>query len=233
MRIHWLQHVPFEGLGSIEPWVVNKGYSLECTRLYAGEKPPCPDDYDWLIVMGGPMNIYQEAEYRWLIEEKLCIKRAIKSGKKVLGICLGAQLIADALQARVFSTERREIGWFKVNLLKYADIYHVFSEFSLNFPAFHWHGDAFGIPEGAQRVAESDACANQAFVYGKSVVALQFHLETTAESAAALIKNCGEDLLQDGDYVQTPEQILSESSRFDELNNLMSQLLDNMDAVKI
>lgn len=231
MHIHWLQHVPFEGLGSIEPWLEVKGYDVSVTRLHAGEKPPTGADFDWLIVMGGPMNIYQEADYPWLIEEKLCIKRAIKTGRKVLGICLGAQLIADVMQARIYRNEAPEIGWFDVELTTNAANSRIFSGISKKISAFHWHGDAFGIPETAMHAASSRACANQAFVYKDRVVGLQFHLETTPESARALVDHCGQELALTGDFVQTRDQILAEPARFDALNGVMNVLLENMDAI--
>lgn len=228
MRVHWLQHVPFEGLGSIEPWLADNGHDVSMTRLHAGEKPPPTDDFDWLIVMGGPMNIYEQAEYPWLIEEKLCIRRAIKAGRRVLGICLGAQLIADVLQARVFTNDQREIGWFSVDLTTEAVRLPIFSGFPPSFEAFHWHGDSFGIPEGASHTAQSQACAHQAFVYGDRVVGLQFHLETTAASARALIEHCGHELEAAMPYVQSAEAMLADAARFSRLNGLMDQLLENM-----
>lgn len=230
MQVHWLQHVPFEGLGSIEPWLEAQGHEVSMTRLYAGEAPPTRDNFDWLIIMGGPMNIYEEAEYPWLIKEKLCIKRAIKEGRKVLGICLGAQLIADVLLARVYPNREREIGWFDVKLSSDAAKSKIFSGFSSNFGAFHWHGDTFGIPVDAELLAGSEACDHQAFVYQERVVGLQFHLETTPESAHALVDHCRDELQNGGRYVQSEKEILSEDARFMELNGLMTRLLDNMAA---
>ncbi len=231
MHVHWFQHVPFEGLGSIESWLVKNNHSVSMTRLHAGEKPPNMDDIDWLIVMGGPMNIYQEAEFPWLIEEKLCIKRAITAGKTLLGICLGAQLIAEVLQARVYASEQREIGWFDVNLSLNAENNPVFSGFSRTFEAFHWHGDTFGYPEGALAMASSQGCAHQAFVYHERVVGLQFHLETTEQSARALLKHCGDELLDGGPYVQSADEMLKDTPRFERLNRLMAQLLENLSTV--
>ncbi len=232
MRVHWLQHVPFEGLGSIGPWLERQGAEVSMTRLYAGESPPTRNNFDWLIVMGGPMNIYQEAEYPWLIEEKLCIKRAIKQGHKVLGICLGAQLIADVLMSRVYKNPQREIGWFDVELTSDGVNSDIFGGFSGKFEAFHWHGDTFGVPEGAAALASSQACAHQAFVYNNAVVGLQFHLETTPESARALIEHCGDELEGGGDFVQSAEAMLADAARFNRLNGLMTRLLDNLQAAE-
>lgn len=228
MRVHWLQHVPFEDLGSIAPWLQRAGHDVTVTRLHAGDKPPSPDEYDWLIVMGGPMNIYQQAEFPWLVEEKLCIKRAIKEGKKLLGICLGAQLIADVLQARVYSNEELEIGWHSVKLTAEAINLPLFSGFSRTFDAFHWHGDAFGIPDGCHLAASSKGCPHQAFTRGKNIVGIQFHLETTPDSAKYLIEHCGEELEPGRRYAQMPDEILADPERFVQMNKLMDRLLENL-----
>src|ERR1039458_5747370 len=102
MKIHWLQHEPFEGLGTIEGWLLGRGHTLSCTRLHAGEEPPAtPDGFDWLVIMGGGMNVYQYLDHPWLRSEKRLIGGAISAGRRVLGICLGAQLIADVLGGKV------------------------------------------------------------------------------------------------------------------------------------
>lgn len=228
MRLHWLQHVPFEGLGSIEPWFARRGDSVTMSRLYAGDPLPEPGDYDWLIAMGGPMNVDQEDEYPWLASEKRCLARALSAGKRVLGICLGAQLMARALGAQV-TPGTPEIGWFDVELTGAATQSPLFADFPRRFPAFHWHGDSFGIPDGAMHAAASDACANQAFVYGERAVGLQFHLETTPESAAALVRHCTDELV-DAPAVQPAAAILAEAGRFAELNRLMDRLLARLAA---
>ncbi|MCG8378009.1 MAG: type 1 glutamine amidotransferase, partial [Proteobacteria bacterium] len=112
MNIHFLQHVPFEGLGSIENYINEKSHHLSCSRLYLDQELPSVNDLDWLFVMGGPMGIYDEDQYPWLDREKKFIKQCIDSGKIVLGFCLGAQLIADVLGAKVYKNQYREIGWF-------------------------------------------------------------------------------------------------------------------------
>ncbi|MGB1581063.1 MAG: type 1 glutamine amidotransferase [Nevskiales bacterium] len=227
MHIHWFQHVPFEGLGSIEDWAKQKGHSLTCTRLHVGEQPPNPDNYDWLIVMGGPMGVFDEAEHPWLAGEKQAIRAAIQAGKAVLGICLGAQLIAHVLGAEVAPNADREIGWFPVKLTQNAALSPLFAEFGAEFDAFHWHGDRFECPRRALRVALSAACNQQAFVYNERVVGLQFHLETTPDSARAIIAHCPQDL-SPGPYVQTAESMLADEARFAALNVQMAQLLDGM-----
>lgn len=227
MRVHWFQHVPFEGPGSIEDWMVDNGHDLTCTRLYAGETPPEPDAYDWLIVMGGPMSVHDEAEHPWLVTEKQAIRAAIDAGKPVLGICLGAQLIAQVLGAEVAPNKQREIGWFPLRLTQNAALSPFFADFPDVFDAFHWHGDRFDCPRRGLRMALSEGCDQQAFVYDERIVGLQFHLETTPDSARAIIDNCSQDLAP-GDYVQTAAQMLAEPDRFRALNVLMSGLLDAM-----
>lgn len=227
MRVHWFQHVAFEGLGSIEPWMQAQGHELTCTRWYLDEAAPDPQAYDWLIVMGGPMGVHDEAEHPWLSTEKQALTAAIQTDKPVLGICLGAQLIADCLGARVAPNPHKEIGWFDVRLTHNAALSPIFADFNDIFEAFHWHGDRFDCPARAQRMAVSAGCDQQAFVYRGRVVGLQFHLETTAAAAAALIEHCGDEL-REAPGIQTAEEMLGPDERFVTLNRYMDRLLQRM-----
>lgn len=161
MKVHYFQHVPFEGLGSIECELKHKCHKITSTKLYNEEINVSPKDIDRLIVMGGPMGIYDDEIYPWLKEEKKFIKEAILSGKTVLGICLGAQLIADALGAKVYKNKYREIGWFPVIKTKEAKDTVLSDVMPDKFEAFHWHGDTFDIPPKAVPIAESEACVNR------------------------------------------------------------------------
>lgn len=229
MRIHHLQHVPFEGLSSIETFFKGTDHQLSATKLYENHSLPSVDDIDWLIVMGGPMGVYDEDTYPWLAEEKLFIKAAINSGKIVLGICLGAQLIADVLGARVYQNKYQEIGWFNIRRSTGIDDTFLSAAIPEQAEVFHWHGDTFDIPEGALKIAESEACRNQGFIMNNRIVAFQFHLETTLESASALIENCSNEL--DGSqYVQTKNEMLSNAHRFTSINNLMFSVLETLDS---
>lgn len=224
MRTHYLQHVPFEGLGSIEPWLASAGHEVTCTRLFEVADLPDPDAIDCLVILGGPMSVNDEAEYPWLASEKRFIREVIRSGKPVLGICLGAQLIASALGARVSRNREKEIGWFPVHAVVAADA-AVFP-FPSSQTVFHWHGETFDLPPGAVKLAKSAACENQAFQLGKSVIGLQFHLETTPESARAIIAHCGDELVP-STYVQTADEMLSaEAERYRAINDLMAGVLD-------
>jgi GMP synthase-like glutamine amidotransferase len=227
MRIHYLQHVPFEDLANIESWAGSRGHDLTRTLLFQDEPLPDVANFDWLIIMGGPMNIYEHDLYPWLRGEKEFIRRAIAAGKMVLGICLGAQLIADVLCGKVRRNEHREIGWFPVSLTPQARRSRIFRVLPDEFVALHWHGDTFEIPPGAVRMAESRACRNQAFEIG-SAIGLQFHLESSLDSIDHLIQNCAGELT-DGLYVQRPKELLIHLDRFPELRCLMEIFLDNME----
>lgn len=224
VRIHYLQHVPFEGLGSMEAWFHERGYPLSASQLYREHQLPSLECFDWLVVMGGPMGVRDNVEYPWLAQEQHFIRAAIDAGKIVLGICLGAQLIAAALGARVMPNAQREIGWFPITAEQHK-IGDVITEvFSGSTLAFHWHGDTFELPTGARRLASSEACHNQAFSLEARVFGFQFHLETTPDSAAALIENCAGEL-DNSRYVQSAHEILAQPGRFTEINNTMSAVL--------
>jgi len=229
MKVHYLQHVPFENLGSIEPVLKEKGHQLSATHLYADQPLPLLNDIDWLIVMGGPMGLYQEDIYPWLRMEKKFIKEAIQSGKTVLGICLGAQLIADALGSRIYKNRHREIGWFNINRLAQASNTILSEAIPEQAEVFHWHGDTFDIPQGAVALASSEACENQGFIMDDRIVALQFHLETTPKSASLLVENCGDEL--DGSaYVQSENDLLVNSQRFSSINQIMLSVLEALES---
>jgi GMP synthase-like glutamine amidotransferase len=224
MRAHYLQHVPFEELGSIEDWLRQAGYEITATRLYQSEKLPDIADLDFLVVMGGPMSVNDVDEYPWLDVEKKFIKKAIAAGVPTLGVCLGAQLIANSLGGEVYPNPVKEIGWFPIQAVKpEGDTVFSFPEES---EVFHWHGETFDLPPGAVRLAESRGCGNQAFQLGSSVIGLQFHLETTPDSAVAIVENCRDELVA-GEYIQTEADILSASSdRYEAINRLMVNVLE-------
>ncbi len=227
MRIHSLEHEPFEGLANIEVWAKNKGHSISRTLLFNNEELPDIDDFDWLVIMGGSMNIYEEEKYPWLREEKNFIAEAIASKKIVMGICLGSQLIADVLGGRVSKNRYKEIGWLPVSLTREAKNSPVFSTLPGTFTAFHWHGDTFKIPPGAARMAESEGCANQAFEYGR-VIGLQFHIEYSIDSINLMLQNCADEIV-DGKYIQAADEIASHISNVYKIKEILSTLLDNIE----
>ncbi|MBZ4655401.1 MAG: glutamine amidotransferase class-I [Peptococcaceae bacterium] len=227
MRIHYLEHVPFEKLGNIEKWAGQKKYPITKTALYLNEGFPPMEAFDWLIVMGGPMNIYEEGKYPWLVREKKFIAEAIAEGKVVLGICLGAQLIADVLGGGVYQNEFKEIGWFPVTLTEKAGQSPLLKGLPPVFIAFHWHGDTFSLPANCTSIAKSDGCKNQGFIYKDRVMGLQFHLESTLQGIKDLIANCGEELVE-GRFIQQAGEILSQVHYLEEMENILYRLLDNI-----
>ena len=227
MRLHSLEHEPFEGLANIEVWAKNRGHRISRTLFYKNEELPAMDEFDWLIIMGGSMNIYEEEKYPWLAQEKNFIAEAIANKKIVLGVCLGSQLIADVLGGKVSRNKHKEIGWFPVTLTKEAGTSSVFGSFPPRFTVIHWHGDTFKIPPGAVRIAQSEGCANQAFEYGRTI-GLQFHLEYSAKSIDLMFRNCGNDIVE-GRYIQKPDEIISQNNNVVETQRLLNLMLDNME----
>jgi len=226
MNVHYFQHVPFEGLASIQEWSAR--HFLSATQFYAGNTPPAVELVDFLILLGGPMNIYEEKHYPWLKDEKHFIEQALKQDKRVLGICLGAQILADVLGAKVFQNRYKEIGWFPIQFTEDAQTSPLLGFLPQRMPVFHWHGDTFDLPLGATRLATSEGCDNQAFGYGETVLALQFHLETTNTSLQMMLKYGMDEIagVVDSRYVQQPDDMLACSAHFDENNRAMVGILD-------
>lgn len=223
MRAHYMQHVPFEGLGSIEPWLDAAGYEITRTQFFASTTLPDLHQIDMLLVMGGPMSVNDEDEFPWLALEKKFVRDFIETGKPVLGICLGAQLIASAMGADVYQNPVKEIGWFPVQGVSST------GRSTFSFPpsaeVFHWHGETFDLPPGATLIARSESCENQAFQIGTSIIGLQFHLETTPESSQAIVSNCRDELIP-AQYIQTEEEILSaDAESYNSINQIMGNVL--------
>lgn len=227
LNVHCLQHVSFEGPAGIAYWLTERGHQLTFTHLYRGEKLPPAADFNWLVVMGGPMNIYEHRFHPWLREEKLLIDKAIRAGKTVLGVCLGAQLIADVLGAKVYQNMEKEIGWLPVKLHDGAE--QVFPGTPAEFTAFHWHGDTFSPPPGAMCLASSAGCAQQAFSHGNRIVGLQFHIETAPAGVAALVENCGNELTA-GKYIQSASEIIGNRAHFAANQEILAKLLEQLEA---
>ena len=227
MRIHSLQHVPFEDIGSLNKDIHELGFSLTTTHWYKGDSAPALESFDVLIVMGGPMGIYDEHLHPWLAAEKKFIAAAVNAGKKIMGICLGAQLLACVLGEKVTRNSHREIGWFPLHIIAEASDHPIAKILATCTNVFHWHGDTFALPENAQLIASSDACKHQAFVVENRIYGFQFHLETTEVSANALIENCREDL-DNSTFVQTAEEILRDKQKFISINQAMSAIFNQL-----
>lgn len=231
MRLHCLQHVPFEEPAFIEEWAKLRSFSFELTRLFEVSHFPAQEDFDALIVMGGPMGVYEQEKFPWLSQELSFIKEAIGKEKKVMGICLGAQLLAYALGAKVYPHTQREIGWFPIEAVD-GEKDPLFSGFPSPCTVFHWHGDTFELPSGAQNFFRSQTCENQAFLFGGRVLGLQFHLEVSQKSLEKMVLALPGDLRPEGSkssqfqYVQNRSEILAGSSQSELLRPILYTLLD-------
>ncbi len=227
IKAHYLQHVPFENPAYIFNILDELNIPIKGTLLYIGNAFPQMDEFDLLIVMGGPMGVHDEKAHTYLKQEKIFIEAAINEGKKIVGICLGAQLIADVLGAKVYKNRHKEIGWFPVNKMAHIDdLDSVEKILPRSFYAFHWHGDTFDIPKGSIHLAESEACTNQAFIYDNRVLGMQFHLESTENSILNLYNNCKNEI-DDSDYVQEKTQIL-DTEKIPHSNKLMKMIMNEM-----
>jgi GMP synthase-like glutamine amidotransferase len=218
--------VAHEGPALIADWALAQGHELAEIHVYRGERLPGSAELEWLVIMGGPMNVYEEDRYPWLSPETELISSALSEGKRVLGICLGAQLMARALGARVRRNAHQEIGWFPVTLTPQALQLPLLDGFPASVPAFHWHGDTFDVPLGAVPIASSQGCANQGFVLGRGrAAALQFHWEVRRSDVETWLS--GDDRPQPGPYVQSPEA-MRRAEAFEQSRELLGRLLDRM-----
>jgi GMP synthase (glutamine-hydrolysing) len=214
-----------EGLAHIETWGKIKKHSLTHTRFFLNDSLPALDSLDALIIIGGDMSANDAQAFPWLTREKKYIEKAMHAGKKVLGICLGAQLIADVLGSKVTRNPHKEIGWFPVQKTEGSEKSEIFKTLPSSFLAFHWHEETFALPRDALHTLKSEACLHQAFVYQSWVVGLQFHLEMTLQSAQMLIAH-GEKEWINTPFIQKPSEILSDPSRFQSAHALLHPFLN-------
>ncbi len=219
MDAYVFQHVEFEGPGAILPYLESRNFRVHFVKLYAGDPLPSPECVDFAVLMGGPMSALDEKEYPYLALEKRFCREMFALEKPLFGICLGAQLIANAFGAGIRKNPEKEIGWFPVTF-----------ENGLSIEAFHWHGETFDIPELASPFAYSAACKNQGFRLGKTV-GVQFHLETTEETMSEILANCSEELDSalslHGAFVQTERQIREHGKvSIPRANALLEEFLD-------
>ena len=208
MRIHCLQHVKFENPGTILEWATQNNHSIGYTYFFESQFTwPDLDAVDALIIMGGSMNTDELEKYHWLIGEQILIREAIKAGKKILGICLGAQLIAAASGCKVYQGTEKEIGFFPIQFSNTALDLDLFNHFYNPYTVFHWHGDTFDLPESAVLIASTAICKHQAYLIGNSVLGLQFHLEMNEAVVEAMMRFDGQELDASASQIQTREKI--------------------------
>jgi GMP synthase-like glutamine amidotransferase len=206
LRVHVVEHVPFEGPAEIGRWALARGAEVVTTRVYAGESFPGVGAFDVLVLMGGPMSVTDEAALPWLVSEKRLVRESISAGRSVLGVCLGAQMIASALGSAIYRAREKEIGWFPARRVVGSET--PFGRiFPSDFTPFHWHGETFDLPPGSTLLASTEAVPHQAFAIGSRVVGMQFHLEVTPGSVDLLIEHCAGDIAPGGRYQQSPVEI--------------------------
>jgi GMP synthase-like glutamine amidotransferase len=199
MNIDVLQHVPFEGLASIEEWGNDNGHTFRMHKLYENPSIPRIDDLEFLILLGGPMSA-NDQDQQWIDEERRLIRKTISENKPVFGVCLGAQQIAKALGAAVIQGDK-EVGWHPIRSVS-SRLPFIPEELTV----FHWHGEQFELPDRAERLVSSAACENQGFIYSEKVIGLQFHLEMTPNRIQGLLTHDG-DYIDHSQFVQSAEEI--------------------------
>ena len=226
MRMHYVRHLLAVGLGNIRPWALRRGWEITETRPYAGESFPGLEGIDLLIVLGGPMGACDEHEHAWLLEELDFVERAIETGIHVLGICLGGQIVARVLGARVVRHRHPELGWHVIESTAEGRLDGRLAPFfAPELAVMQWHFDTFDLPRGAVRLARNEACENQAFSWGANVLGLQFHPELTSEVVADVLKRY--DPLPHGEFVTSADEML-DAARFASLAAANSSFLNGI-----
>jgi GMP synthase (glutamine-hydrolysing) len=214
---------------NISRWAEDKGYAIEHTYLCNNEALPAMEAFDWLIVMGASQHAWEEDIYPWLSAEKKFIAQALEDNKIILGICFGAQLLAETLGAEVFVNPHNEIGWHEVTLTPEGQRSYLFKNIPEQFTTFHWHTDHFALPPACTRLAYSEATENQAYISQERPIAgIQFHPEYPLESVRYFVQKFGDEI-QKGPYAAGKKKILSQTDQIPETYALMAAILDNID----
>jgi len=221
------QNEKCEHLGVFSKILNENNISYQYIKLYEEEEIPNLNDYSAIIILGGPMNVYEERKYPFLKKENSSIKEALKINKPMLGICLGAQIIARAAGAKVYPAKRKEIGWFTLNLTTGGIENDVFRGLERQFTVFQWHGDTFDIPSGSIKLAKSNLFPNQAFSIGKTIYALQFHLEVTKKMILEWVNRYEDELVTLKEEVDPDEMLKSSEHHIQPLNNHAFLLFSN------
>ena len=224
-RIHCLQHSDLGGEIHLPAWAADRGHSWASSIVPKAAALPGPEEVDCLVVLGGAMSAWEDHKYPWLTAEKRLLERFLAAGRPVLGVCLGAQLLAEVLGARVYVGPHREIGWHPVRGTRESRDHPLGRLFPERFETFLWHGDTFDLPDGALHIAESDAFPNQAFVWNQAL-ALQFHLEARPDWVHRIAKRDA-DQLRAVNYIQSVRSVLEKQEPVYRANNeLLERLLD-------
>jgi GMP synthase-like glutamine amidotransferase len=233
LKVHYFQHIAGEGFGSCYEFLKQHQAHITATEFFALpidrsldiEALPLIDDVDLLIIMGGSMSVNDEANFPWLKVEKRWLRRYLAQGKPAIGLCLGGQLIANALGAAVSRNSEQELGWTTVKKVsnRHLDCFSIPDELNI----LQWHSETFEIPKGAIRLAENTACHNQMYQLGRNVLGFQFHPEITQEALALFLENDEEITKFKGPYVQDVTELhRSAKNKFIEGNQLLNKAIE-------
>lgn len=186
---------------------------------------------DALLIMGGCMNVDEEIKFPWLRQEKAFIKAAIDAGKKVMGICLGSQLLAAALGSKVYTANQKEIGFLPLQFTEGALAHPFFHHFNNPYTVFQWHGNTFDLPTNALLIASTDVCKHQAYLINNHVLGLQFHFEMNETVLDNMLLHDGHELEEEGNYIQTKAAIQNGHAYLKQNKKDLFLLLDQFFAV--
>jgi GMP synthase-like glutamine amidotransferase len=232
MRWHCLQHLSNEGPGYAADWLAAHGHSLTFTHLFEPEPVfPALAEFDGLLILGGAMSVFDEENFPWLRAEKEFLQQTLRAGKITLAICLGAQLVAQALGGEVHRNHEPEIGYWTVRFSAKALAHPLLRGWPDKAAVLHWHFDTFTVPPGAVRVGMSAGCAAQGFVWGDGIIGLQFHPEMTEAMVEQLMAFEGHETAEEQEFVQTAAQIRAKLKSGWKGRKLLEALLENMVAL--
>ncbi|MBJ6109921.1 type 1 glutamine amidotransferase [Hymenobacter sp. BT523] len=224
--------MPDEGPGHAADWLAAHGHTLTCTKLFESNPVfPVLPDFDALLLLGGAMSVHDEDRLPWLRNEKAFIHETLRAGKITLAICLGAQLVAEALGAEVKPNHAPEIGFWTVRFSAKSLAHPLLRGWPEKATLLHWHLDTFTVPPGAMRVGMSAGCATQGFVWGDGVIGLQFHPEMTVAMVEQLMAFEGHEQAEEQEFVQTAEQIRAKLKSVWKGRKLLESLLANLVAL--